>query len=103
FAIDASLEDGVEPLGENLRAGDERGDLVLLVHLPIDVVLDIRVVDVDHDHLGRTARGAARFDGPGRPVADLEEAHQAGGLAAARQRLAFAPEAPAIHARAPNA
>ncbi len=76
----------------NLRAGDQRRHLLLLAHLPVDVVLDIRVIDVDHHHLGRAARGAARLDGAGGAVADLEEAHQARRLAAARQALAFAPE-----------
>ena len=76
--------------GEDLRAGDQRGDLLLLAHLPVDVVLDVRVIDVDHHHLGGAAGGAARLDGAGGAVADLEEAHQAGRLAAARQALAFA-------------
>ena len=90
LAIDASLEDGVEPLGQDLRAGDERRNLLLLDHLPVDVVLDVRVVDVHHHHLCRAPRGAARLDGAGRAVADLEEAHQARRLASARQRLVLA-------------
>ena len=92
LAIDASLEDGVEPLGQHLRAGDERRHLLLLDDLPVDVVLDVGVVDVDHDHLGRSPRGAARLYGARRPVADLEEAHQARGFAATRQGLVLAPE-----------
>ena len=49
--------------------------------------LDVRVIDVDDHHLRRAPGGAAGLDGTGRPVADLQEAHQAGGLAAARQGL----------------
>ena len=48
------------------------------------------MIDVDDHHLGGAPRGAARLDGAGGAVADLEEAHQAGRLAAARQLLAFA-------------
>ena len=83
-----------------LRAGDEGGDLLLLLHLPVDVVLDVGVVDVDHHHLGGAARRAARLDGARGAVADLEEAHQAGGLAAAGQPLAFAAQAREIRAGA---
>ena len=89
-AIDAGLHDRLEVLGEDLRAGDQRGDLLLLAHLPVDVLLDVRVIDVDHHHLGGAARGAARLDGAGGAIADLEEAHQAGGLATAGELLAFA-------------
>ena len=50
------------------------------------------MVDVDHHHLGRAARGAARLDRAGRAVADLEEAHEARGSPAARELLALAPQ-----------
>ena len=90
FAIDAGLHDRFEVLLDDLRAGHQRGDLLLFLHLPVDVVLDVGVVDVDHHHLGGAARRAARLDGARRAVADLQEAHQAGRAAAARQLLAFA-------------
>ena len=48
------------------------------------------MVGVDDHHLGGAARGAARLDRARRAVADLEEAHQAGRLAAARELFAFA-------------
>ncbi len=60
------------------------------LHLPVDVLLDVRVVDVDDHHLGGAARRAARLDGAGGAVADLEERHQARRLAAAGELLAFA-------------
>ena len=77
-------------LGDGLGAGDERGDLLFLADLPRDVVLDIGMVDVDDDHLGGAAGGAARLDGARGAVADLQEAHQARRLAAAGQGFAFA-------------
>ena len=48
------------------------------------------MIDVDHHHLGGAAGGAAGLDRAGGAVADLEEAHQAGGAAAAGQPFAFA-------------
>ena len=63
---------------------------MLLAHLPFDVILDIGMIDVDDDHLGRAPRRAARFDGARRAVADLEEGHEAGGFAAARELLVLA-------------
>ena len=73
-----------------LEPATRAGDLVLLLHLPVDVGLDVRMVDVDHHHLGGAARRAAGLDGAGRAVADLEEGHQAGRLAAAGQPLVLA-------------
>ena len=67
----------VEVLLGQLGAGHHGGDLLLLDHLPVDEVLDVGMVDIDDHHLGGAPRGAARLDGAGRAVADLEEAHQA--------------------------
>ena len=89
LAVHAGLEHGLHVLLDGLGTGDESGDLLLLLHLPVDIGLDIRMVGVDHDHLGGAAGGAARLDGAGGAVADLEEGHQAGGLAAAGELLAF--------------
>ena len=44
---------------------------------------------VDNHHLGRARGGAAGLDRAGRPVANLEEGHEAGGFAAARKPLAL--------------
>ena len=75
---------------DHLGAGDHRRDLLLLLDLPVDERLDVGMVDVDHHHLGGAARRAARLDRAGGAVADLEEAHQAGRAAAARQLLVLA-------------
>ena len=48
------------------------------------------MIHVDDHHLGGAAGGAARLDRARRAVADLEEAHQAGRLAAAGEPLALA-------------
>ena len=84
----------------DLRAGDEVRDLLLLDHLPVDELLDVGMIDVDDHHLGGAARGAARLDGARGAVADLEEAHQAGGFAAAGEPLAFAAQPGEIRAGA---
>src|SRR6185295_1111325 len=90
FAVDAGLENGAQVLLVDLGAGDQRRDLLLLLHLPVDELLDVGMVGVDDHHLGGAARRAARLDRARRAVADLEEAHQAGRLAAAREPFAFA-------------
>ena len=99
-AVADRLHDGGQVLGAGLGAGDERGDLLLLADLPVDVLLDVRMVDVDDHHLGGAAGGAARLDRAGGPVADLQEAHQAGRTAAAGKLLALAAEPREVRAGA---
>ena len=84
----------------DLRAGDEVRDLLLLDHLPVDELLDVGMIGVEDHHLRGAARGAARLDGAGGAVADLEKAHQAGRLAAAGQPFAFAAQLGEIRAGA---
>ena len=94
LAIDASLEDGVEPLGQAiLEPATSAATFCSSLTFQLMKCLDVGMVDVDHDHLRRPARGAARFDRARRAVADLEEAHQAGGLAPAGERLVLAAQA----------
>ena len=100
FAVDAGLQHGLEVLLVELGAGDQGCDLLLLLHLPVDIGLDIRVIGVDHHHLGGAAGGAARLDRARGAVADLEEAHQAARAAAARQLFAFAAQAGEVRAGA---
>ncbi len=58
------------------------------------------MIDVEHHHFGGAARGAARLDGAGGAVADLEEAHQARRFAAAGQTLVLGAECREIGAGA---
>ena len=85
---------------DDLRAGDQRRDFLLLLHLPFDEGLDVRVIHVDDDHLGGAARRAARFDRARRAVADLEEGHQPRGGAAARELFLLAAQLGEVGARA---
>ncbi len=73
-----------------LGAGHQGGHLLLFHHFPGDEVLDVGMVEVEDDHLGSAAGGATRLDGAGGAVADFQEAHEAAGLAAAREGLALA-------------
>ncbi|VCU08108.1 hypothetical protein RHODGE_RHODGE_01243 [Rhodoplanes serenus] len=100
LAVHARLHHGAQMALGDARAGDEARHLLLLDHLPVDVGLDVGMIDVDDHHLGGAARGAARLDGAGGAVTDLEEAHQAGRLAAARQPLALAAQAGEVGAGA---
>ena len=93
-------EDLVEPRLVDLRPRDKRRDLLLLDDLPVDEILDVRVIHVADHHLGRPARRAARLDRAGRPIADLEEAHQPRGLAAAGEALVAGPQRREVRARA---
>ncbi len=90
----------VQVLAGEPGAGHHRRDLLLLADLPVDEVLDVGMIDVDHHHLGGAAGGAAGLDRPGGAVADLEEAHQPGRTAAAGKRLVLAAEHGEIRAGA---
>ena len=74
---------------ENLGADHQCCDLLLLDYFPVNELFDVRMVKIEHHHLGGPAGSAARLDGAGGAVADFEEAHQAAGLAAAREGLAL--------------
>ena len=67
LAVDRHVEAG---LGERCR-------LVLLLGLAPDEVADVRVVDVEHDHLGRAPRLAAGLDRAGPRVGAAHERHRA--------------------------
>ena len=79
-AVD-TVEAQVEPgLAEDTR-------LALLARLAPDEVSDIRMIGVEHDHLGGTPRRASRANGPGRGVGAPHEAHRPARLAAAGEKL----------------
>ena len=65
----------------------EDARLPLLLRLAPDELLDVRVVDVEHDHLRRAPRLAARLDRAGRRVGAAHEADRPGRVAALRELL----------------
>ncbi len=90
LVVEAGLHDRIEMPAGQPRSRHQRGDLLLLEHLPGDELLDVGVVDIDGHHLGGAPRRAARLDGAGGAIAHLEEGHEPRRLAAARQLLARA-------------
>ena len=71
----------------------EEASLLLLDVFPGDELLDVRMIDIENDHLGCPPGGSTRFDRTGCPVADLEERHQARTLAPTGQGLALGAQA----------
>jgi hypothetical protein len=53
----ARLHDRVEVPVEQPRPGDQGRHLLLLDRLPVDELLDIRVIEIENDHLRGAARG----------------------------------------------
>ncbi len=70
------LHDRVEVFLRGERAGDEVGDFLLFVNFPRDELLDVRMVDVQHDHLCGAPRRAAGFDSAGRAIPDAQKRHE---------------------------
>ncbi len=71
------------------RACHQRGNLLLLNHLPIDKMLNIRVVNIDNHHLGRPSGCAPGLDRASGPIPDFQERHETGGTTTARQAFAL--------------
>ena len=65
----------------------EDADLLLLARLGLDELLDVGVIDVEDDHLGRPPGGAAGLDRAGRGVGAAHERDRAAGRAARGQQL----------------
>ena len=78
----------------------QRGRLVLLFGLAPDEVLDVRVVDVEDDHLRRAPGLAARLDRARPGVGAAHEADRAGGEAALREVLDRAADVREVDPRA---
>ncbi len=83
-------EDGRVGLGVRTAAVvavlDQRPGLGFFLLLALDEVDDVRMVDVEDDHLGGAARLAAGLDDAGEGVEALHEAERAAGGAAAGER-----------------
>ena len=85
----------------HVEAGVAQGaDLVLLARLGLDELLDVGVVDVEHDHLRRAAGGAAGLDGAGGGVGAAHEGDRAGGGAAGGEQLLGGADAGEVQAGA---
>ena len=78
----------------------QRADLVLLARLGLDELLDVGVVDVEHDHLGRAPGRAAGLDGAGGRVGAAHERDRAGRGAAGGQQLLGRPDPGEVEAGA---
>src|SRR5262249_1555337 len=72
----AGLEDGIEPLGADLRTGHHGGDFLLFHHLPIDKFFDVGMVQIKADHFGSPSGRPTRFNSACCPIADAKERHQ---------------------------
>ena len=76
-SVGVAVDSGVVTLfDEDLR-------LALFLHLAFDEFDDIRMIDIENDHLGRAPRLAAALDHACEGVEALHKAHRAGGDAAA--------------------
>src|SRR5204863_8598087 len=78
----------------------EDARLSRLLGLAPDQLLDVRVVDVEDDHLRRAAGLAARLDRAGRGVGAAHERDRTGGVAALRELLLRRAQAGEVDARA---
>ena len=85
----------------HVEAGVAQGaDLVLLARLGHHELLDVRVVDVEDDHLGRTTRGAARLDGARGRVGAAHEGDRTGRRTAGGEELLGGADAGEVEAGA---
>ena len=79
---------------------DQHVGLALLARLAVDELHDVRMVDVEDDHLGGAARFAAALDDAGEGVKTLHEADRPGSDAAAGEGFVAAAQRGEIRARA---
>jgi len=70
---------------------DEDVRFLFFFHLAINELNDVRMVDIEDNHLGGAARLAAALDDAGEGVEALHEADGAGGDAATGESLAACP------------
>src|SRR5690606_19122518 len=80
--------------------GDQRLSLTLFADLPVDEVLDFRMVHIEADHLGRAPSRAAALRGTRGAVEYFQEAHQAARRSSARELLLAATNSAEVTPRA---
>src|SRR5690625_7273367 len=78
----AEVDDLLEVLLGYVGAGYHGSHFLLLFHLPVNVLLNIRVVQIEGDHLGSPAGGRTGFDASCGPAPALMGAARRRGLAA---------------------
>src|SRR5260370_40248184 len=78
-------------LGAYSRTSDESGYLLFLLHLPGNVLLDVRMIDINHHHLGSAPRRSPGGNERGRPIAETKHGDQSTSLTAAGQGLRRCP------------
>ena len=97
-------EDGAVSVGVGRRAViahlNQRPGLGFFFGFALDEVYDVRMVDVQDDHLGRATRLAAGLDHAGKGVKAFHEAERAGGLSAAGKFFCRSAQRGKIGARA---
>ena len=76
------VEDLLQLPPKEARTGHDCRDLTLLDRFPGDELFDVRVVEIEANHLGGATGGTARLDSAGGTVADFEKGHQPRGAAA---------------------
>ena len=74
-----------------LGTSDQRGNLLLLFHLPVNKLFNIWMINIQANHLRGTSSGSTRLNRTRRSVTNSQEAHQAAALTAAAQLLSFRP------------
>ena len=80
-------ENQIELFFMHFGAGHDGGYFLLLDHLPVDKIFNIRVISITDHHFCRPAGGAAGFNSPCGPIANFQKSHQPGRLSAAREVL----------------
>ncbi len=86
--------------GGIVAIGDKHVRFLFFLHLAFDEFHDVRMVDVQDNHLGRAARFTAALDHSGERVKAFHETDRAAGDAAAGKRFAAAAQGGEICARA---
>ena len=87
-------------VAQTLQTFNQSRDFDLFPNLPVHESFDIGVICNKANHFRGATGGAARFDGTSGPVADLEEAHEAGTATTTRQRLVRATDVGEVRAGA---
>src|SRR5580700_2175388 len=75
----------IELLFEDARTNDKVRNFAFLANLPVNELLDVRMIGVEHDHFSRAPRRAAGLNRTGGAIEDLEKRHESARRPAARE------------------